>query len=126
MRLRSQAYSSLYGYAGTAINPHSHICLYDFTLGQNLSSQHLDKMTEFYESLLAWENELSASLKIVRNQDNSLINLNRVNGVMYLIYHQVRGGYQPQDIALLTLSVDPSCSPTSTCQHVQQLVRIED
>lgn len=91
MRLRSQAYSSLYGYAGTAINPHPHICLYDFAFGQPLTSQHLDKMAEFYESLLSWENDLSVSVKIGRNHDNSLINLNRFNGVLYLIYHQVGG-----------------------------------
>lgn len=89
MRLRSQATSSLYGYAGTAINPQSHICLLNYELGEPLTAQHLDKMTEFYESLVAWESELSTAMKIAPSWDNSLVNLNRVNANLYLIYHQV-------------------------------------
>lgn len=90
MRLRSQAYSSLYGYAGTAINPQSHICLLNFDLGESLTSQHLDKMAEFCDSLTAWESELSPSLRVGQEWNGAMVNLNRVNANMYLIYYQVR------------------------------------
>lgn len=90
MRLRSQAYSSLYGYAGTAINPHSHISLFNFDLGNTLSQQHLDKMGEFHQGLIDWETELLVKLRLVRSWDGSLLNLNQVNASLYLIYHQVR------------------------------------
>ncbi|EXJ78276.1 hypothetical protein A1O3_09437 [Capronia epimyces CBS 606.96] len=90
MRLRSQAYSSLYGYAGTAVNPYSYISLFDFELSRPLSRQHLDKISEFHQALLGWENELPPALKVVRGWDGSWTNLNRVNANLYLIYHQVR------------------------------------
>jgi len=89
MRLRSQAYSSLYGYAGTAINPYSHISLFDFDLSLPLSEQHLDKISEFHQGLINWESELPAALKLGRSWDGSLLNLNRVTANLYLIYHQV-------------------------------------
>lgn len=89
MRLRGQAYSSLYGYAGTAINPYSHISLFNFDLGNSLSQQHLDKMDEFHQGLIAWQKDLSPKLKLIRSWDASLMNLNRVNASLYLIYHQV-------------------------------------
>ena len=106
MRLRSQAYSSLYGYAGTAINPHSHVCLFDNDLDRALTAEHLDKMAEFHASLVSWESELTPSMKISRDWDDSMVNLNRVNANMYLIYHQVgrnlrRGLFEYAD----------SCSP---------------
>ncbi|KIW16287.1 hypothetical protein PV08_06338 [Exophiala spinifera] len=88
MRLRGQAYSSLYGYAGTAINPYSHISLFNFDLGNLLSQQHLDKMDEFHQGLIAWQKDLLPKLKLIRNWDGSLINLNRVNASLHLIYHQ--------------------------------------
>jgi hypothetical protein len=90
MRLRSQAYSSLYGYAGVAINPYSHISLFDFDLAVPLSQQHLDKMDEFYRGLLCWRKDLPPALKLGRNWDGSMLNLNRVNANLHLIYHQVR------------------------------------
>ena len=89
MRLRGQAYSSLYGYAGTAINPYSHISLFNFDLGNSLSQQHLDKMDEFHQGLIAWQKDLLPKLKLIRSWDGSLMNLNRVNASLYLIYHQV-------------------------------------
>lgn len=89
MRLRSQAYSSLYGYAGTAINPYSYISLFDFELSLSLPQQHLDKITEFHQALVSWENELPPAMKIVSGWDGSRTNLNRVNANLYLIYHQV-------------------------------------
>ncbi|KAL2444599.1 hypothetical protein ABEF95_017097 [Exophiala dermatitidis] len=88
MRLRSQAYSSLYGYAGTAINPYSHISLFDFELSRPLSQQHLDKICEFHQALLRFENELPVSMKMVQAWDGSRANINRVNAHLYLIYHQ--------------------------------------
>lgn len=90
MRLRGQAYSSLYGYAGTAINPYPHISLFNFDLGNTLSQQHLDKMDEFHQGLIAWKSELSAKLTVMRSWDGSLLNLNQVNASLHLIYHQVR------------------------------------
>jgi hypothetical protein len=89
MRLRSQAYSSLYGYAGTAVNPYSYISLFDFELSLPLSQQHLDKISEFHQALISWESELPSTLKIVRGWDGSRTNLNSVNANLYLIYHQV-------------------------------------
>ncbi|EXJ88394.1 hypothetical protein A1O1_05324 [Capronia coronata CBS 617.96] len=89
MRLRSQAYSSLYGYAGTAINPYSYISLFDFELSLPLSQQHLDKISEFHQALVSFENELPMALKVVRGWNGSWTNLNRVNAQLYLIYYQV-------------------------------------
>jgi proline utilization trans-activator len=89
MRLRSQGYSSLYGYAGTAINPFSHICLMDHELGQPLTSQHLDKSLEFYDSLVSWETELPPSHRVHKGWDGAMLNLNRINATLYLIYYQV-------------------------------------
>lgn len=89
MRLRSQAYSSLYGYAGTAINPYSNISLSDFNLGDSLSQQHLDKIHEFNRALNSWECDLPAAMRIARSWDGSMMNINRINANMYLIYHQV-------------------------------------
>ena len=89
MRLRSQAYSSLYGYAGIAINPHSHISLFDFDLAMPLPPQHLDKISEFFDGSITWESELPPSLRLAKNWDGSVQNLNRVNANLYLIYHQV-------------------------------------
>ncbi|KAI1612766.1 fungal-specific transcription factor domain-containing protein [Exophiala viscosa] len=88
MRLRGQAYSSLYGYAGTAINPYSHISLFDFDLGGCLSQQHLDKMFEFHQGLLTWHRDLPVQLQLARSWDGSLLNLNRVTASLHLIYHQ--------------------------------------
>ncbi|KAJ9622524.1 hypothetical protein H2204_011537 [Knufia peltigerae] len=88
MRLRGQAYSSLYGYAGTAINPYSHISLFNFDLGNSLSQQHLDKIDEFHQGLIAWQQELLPKMKLLRSWDGSLMNLNRVNASLHLIYHQ--------------------------------------
>lgn len=90
MRLRGQAYSSLYGYAGTAINPYSHISLFDFDLGDSLSQQHLDKMDEFHQGLISWRQELLTKLKLARSWDGSMLNLNRVTANLHLVYHQVR------------------------------------
>jgi len=89
MRLRGQTYSSLYGYAGTAINPYSHISLFDFDLGSRLSQQHLDKMEEFHLGLLTWHQDLPVQLQLARSWDGSLMNLNRVTASLHLIYHQV-------------------------------------
>lgn len=89
MRLRSQAYSSLYGYAGTAINPYSNISLFDFNLGDSLSQQHLDKIHEFNRALNTWECDLPTAMRIARSWDGSMMNINRINANMYLIYHQV-------------------------------------
>ena len=89
MRLRSQAYSSLYGYAGTAINPFSWICLMDHDFKHPLNEQHLDKIVEFYDSLASWEAELSDQMKVTRSWDGSVMNLNRVNAHLYLTYYQV-------------------------------------
>ncbi|EXJ66005.1 uncharacterized protein A1O5_10982 [Cladophialophora psammophila CBS 110553] len=88
MRLRGQAYSSLYGYAGTAINPYSHISLFNFDLGNSLSQQHLDKMDEFHQGLVAWQQELSEKLKLARSLNGSMLNLSRVTANLHLIYHQ--------------------------------------
>ena len=89
MRLRGQALSSLYGYAGTAINPHSHISLFDFDLGNSLPQQHLDKMFEFHQAFIAWQEGLPTKLKLVQVADGTRFNLSRVNASLYLIYHQV-------------------------------------
>lgn len=89
MRLRSQGYSSLYGYAGTAINPYSHISLFDFDLSHTLSPQLLDKMTEFRQGLAIWESDLPAALRQLHNWDGSIQNLSQVTVNLYLIYHQV-------------------------------------
>ncbi|KIV92190.1 hypothetical protein, variant [Exophiala mesophila] len=88
MRLRSQAYSSLYGYAGTAINPYSNISLFDFNLGDCLTQQHLDKIHEFNRALNTWEADLPTAMRIARSWDGSMMNINRINANMYLIYHQ--------------------------------------
>ncbi|KIX95716.1 uncharacterized protein Z520_08423 [Fonsecaea multimorphosa CBS 102226] len=88
MRLRGQAYSSLYGYAGTAINPYSHISLFDFDLGNPLSQQHLDKMDEFHQGLIAWQQELPEKLKLARSFEGSGLNPSRVTATLHLIYHQ--------------------------------------
>ncbi|OQU97969.1 Fungal Zn2-Cys6 binuclear cluster domain-containing protein isoform 3 [Cladophialophora immunda] len=88
MRLRGQAYSSLYGYAGTAINPYSHISLFDFDLGNSLSQQHLDKMDEFHQGLIAWQQELPGKLKLARSFEGSGLNPSRVTANLHLIYHQ--------------------------------------
>jgi hypothetical protein len=89
MRLRGQTLSSLYGYAGIAINPHSYISLFDFDLGNALPQQHLDKMFEFHEVFIAWQEGLPTKLKLVRAADGTMLNLSRVNASLYLIYHQV-------------------------------------
>jgi hypothetical protein len=102
MRLRGQAYSSLYGYAGTAINPYSHISLFNFDLGTALSQQHLDKMDEFHQGLIAWQKELLGKLKLVRSWDGSLLNLNQVNASLHLIYHQVRSCRRANFLLILT------------------------
>ncbi|KAH0843878.1 proline utilization trans-activator [Fonsecaea pedrosoi] len=88
MRLRGQAYSSLYGYAGTAINPYSHISLYDFDLRNSLSQQHLDKMDEFHQGLIAWQQELPERLKLARSLDGSGFNPSRSIASLHLTYHQ--------------------------------------
>lgn len=91
MRLRSQAYSSLYGYAGTAINPYSYISLFDFDLGHALTQQHLDKMDEFHRGLVSWQTELPETYRLIRSWDGSMLNFNRVNANLHLIHHQVSG-----------------------------------
>ncbi|KAK5390078.1 hypothetical protein LTR20_003204 [Exophiala xenobiotica] len=88
MRLRGQTLSSLYGYAGIAINPHSYISLFDFDLGNALPQQHLDKMFEFHEVFIACQEGLPTKLKLVRAADGTMLNLSRVNASLYLIYHQ--------------------------------------
>ncbi|KPI39485.1 putative transcriptional regulatory protein [Cyphellophora attinorum] len=88
MRIRGQGYSSLYGYAGTAINPQSHICLLRHELGEPLTSQHLDKIAEFIDSFASWESELSPAMKIGQDWNNVMTNLNRFNAHLYLIYYQ--------------------------------------
>lgn len=129
MRLRSQAYSSLYGYAGTAINPYSYISLFDFDLSHRLSKEHLDKIREFHQGLVTLENELPSSLKLVRGWNGSIMNLNRVNAHLYLIYHQVSVPRRKAKGILMShvsLTVDPCSSPTSPRQHLQRLVRLAD
>lgn len=102
MRLRGQAYSSLYGYAGTAINPYSHISLFNFELGNTLPQQYLDKIDEFHQGLVGWQKELLGKLKLVQSWDGSLLNLNQVNASLHLIYHQVRSCHRANLLLILT------------------------
>jgi hypothetical protein len=88
MRIRGQGYSSLYGYAGTAINPQSHICLLRHELGEPLTPQHLDKIAEFIESFASWESELPPAMKVGQDWNNVMTNLNRFSAHLYLIYYQ--------------------------------------
>ncbi len=125
MRLRGQALSSLYGYAGTAINPHSHISLFDFDLGNSLPQQHLDKIFEFHQAFIAWQESLPTKLKLVQVADGTMLNLSRVNASLYLIYHQVR----PIQIGGLGhdhLHHTGNSDITSTClgQSSQRMVRV--
>lgn len=89
MRLRSQAYSALYGYAGKDCTPFSNVSFFDHGLDSPLSQAHLDKIHEFLVGLIAWERKNSPRLKITHLADGTVDNLSRVTGVLYLIYYQV-------------------------------------
>lgn len=89
LRLKSQAYSSLYGYAGTAISPQAEISLFDFKLSDRLSKGHIEKIIEFKRGLADWHNQLAAKFKPVKNTDGFIIDADHVNANLFLIYHEV-------------------------------------
>jgi len=89
MRLRSQAYSALYGYAGKDCTPFSDVSFFDHGLESPLSQAHLDKIHEFHLGLTSWEQTNSPALKITHHADGTPSNLSRVTGMLYLTYYQV-------------------------------------
>lgn len=89
MRLKSQAYSSLYGYAGTAISPQSEISLFDFKLSDKLSNEHIEKISAFQRGLTDWHDQLAARLRPVKSTDGFIIDADHVNANLFLIYHEV-------------------------------------
>lgn len=89
MRLKSQAYSSLYGYAGTAISPQAEISLFDFKLSDRLSNGHIEKIIEFKRGLTDWHNQLVPKFKPVTNSDGFILDADHVNANLFLIYHEV-------------------------------------
>jgi len=88
MRLRSQAYSALYGYAGKDCTPFSDVSFFDHGLESPLSQAHLDKIHEFHLGLTSWEQTNSPALKITHHADGTPSNLSRVTGMLYLTYYQ--------------------------------------
>lgn len=90
MRLKSQAYSSLYGYAGTAISPQAEISLFDFKLSDRLSQGHIEKIMEFKRGLVDWHGQLAVKFKPVKNTDGFVIDADHVNANLFLTYHEVR------------------------------------
>lgn len=89
MRLKSQAYSSLYGYAGTAISPQAEISLFDFKLSDRLSKGHIEKIVEFKRGLADWHSQLAVKFRPVKNTDGFIIDADHVNANLFLIYHEV-------------------------------------
>lgn len=89
MRLRSQAYSALYGYAGKDCTPFSDVSFFDHGLDSPLSQAHLDKINEFHLGLKAWEHSNVQALKLMHHADGTVSNLSRVTGILYLAYYQV-------------------------------------
>lgn len=90
LRLRSQAYSSLYGYAGGAISPQAQINLFDFSLHDRLSSSHVDKIWDFRTGLLDWQRNLTPTLKVAYADQTTIADANHVQSNLALMYNQVR------------------------------------
>ncbi|CZS97845.1 uncharacterized protein RAG0_06737 [Rhynchosporium agropyri] len=88
MRLRSQAYSALYGYAGKDCTPFSDVSFFDHGLDSPLSQAHLDKIHEFYLGFKSWEETNPPALKIQYCDDGTIFNLNRITGMLYLSFYQ--------------------------------------
>lgn len=89
MRLRSQAYSALYGYAGKDCTPFSNVSFFDHGLDTPLSQAHLDKIHEFHLGLTNWERNNSPALRIAHHSNGAVSNLTRTTGMLYLTYYQV-------------------------------------